>query len=112
MTMNTYKITNLIFYLLFISFSFLGSDYCFANYSTGAGKYLTDDALKKIEIGINKNRLYDLLGSPTFIFNKNIDCVCYYHFNKPKNKNLRITRRCVIFFFDKYFLQKYKVFLY
>jgi len=103
---------NLNICLLFIILNCFIFNYSFANTLTGYGKYITDDKLKKIEIGISKYKLYDLLGSPTFIFKQELDHLCYYYFNNKKNKYFKIERRCIIFFFDKDILKYYKVFLY
>ena len=95
--------------LLCLILIMLMSGECFSNPYLGQGKNLSDDVIKKVECGMLKSRLVELLGNPTLTFSCNVDCLCYYYHYIPSNCNLKIVRRCVLLFFENDVLISHKM---
>jgi len=103
------KLKKNLFYFIFFSSILLVSSNCFSSSFSGQGKYLSDNIIKKVENGMGKSRLLELLGDPTFVFTRNLDCLCYYYIHVPFNNNSKIIRRCVLLFFENDILISNKI---
>lgn len=108
--MYSFKIKHIILCLLFIFINFSIYQECLASKYNGSGKYITEKAMNNVTIGMSKDQIYALLGSPTFVFTKNTNCLCYYYLYISKDSSEPIIYHYVMFFFDKNYLTRYKVF--
>ena len=100
----SFKNFRILFIFVFLYFFVLRPGFC--ELKDGQGNYLSDLTIKKIEYGMEKSALMELLGEPTFIFSKNIDCWCYYYLKDFNKKKSKVIRRYVVLYFDGDFLKK------
>ena len=65
--------------------------------------------IKRIELGMDKSVLMEILGEPTLIFSQNMDCWCYYYLYETSNKNKKNISRYVVLFFENSILDSFRV---
>jgi len=98
------KLVNKIFLLLLI---FLYFPVVSANIDIKQGDNINFDYLPSVYIGMNKNEVLKLFGSPVLLPNCEDDCFCYYYYYLPINSAKRIKYSYILMFFDNSLLVSY-----
>lgn len=98
------KLVNKLF-LLFLLFLYL--PVVMANIDIKQGDNIDSVFLSSIYIGMHKNDVLKLFGTPVLFPNCEDDCFCYYYYNLNKHNDKKIKYNYILMFFNNSFLTSY-----
>lgn len=98
------RLVSKLFFLFLLFFYF---PVVIANIDIKQGDNISSSFLSSIHIGMNKNEVFKLFGTPVLLPNCEYDCLCYYHYTLPIRSNKKIRYNYILMFFDKSVLVSY-----
>jgi len=104
-----FKLRLVLILILFLSLSSCYNIRDIYNQDIKQGYFISDDVVARIKIGMNKNKISELLGKPTFLPISNMDSWCYYYYYIPSNNDIQIKRRSLLLYFDNDILTSFLV---
>lgn len=93
--------------LSFLAVFFLFFSSSLAHVDMKQGDDINDEFLSKIVIGMSKNDVLKIFGTPVLLSSLDEDCFCYYYYNFPIDKSSDIKYNYVLMFFNKSLLMSY-----
>ncbi|HIH2762926.1 MAG TPA: outer membrane protein assembly factor BamE domain-containing protein [Candidatus Azoamicus sp.] len=100
------KLANKLFLSFWVVF-FLFFSSSFAHVDIKQGDDINDEFLSKIVIGMSKNDVLKIFGTPVLLSNLDEDCFCYYYYNLPIDKSSDIKYNYILMFFNESLLISY-----